>query len=1166
MSVLIVDPIAGVFDPAREPFEVLTPKDLAIEDFDALSVRYGITELCCALKPRILQHLLEEDDTVVYLDSDMLLFAPLEGLAERLEAHPFLLTPHLLEPLPDDGLQPSELAILLAGSSNLGFAAARSNARVDALLGWWSERLRTGSRLDPAAGMVFDQRWADLMPGMFDGVGLWREPGVNFGYWRAASHRLERGPDGPLIDGLPLRCFHFTGLDPHQPERLSKYDSRTLLEHQPVLEEVCQEFRERLDAHGWAETSEWPYGFATTASGASLTAEDRALWDRGARDGGVLGTPFTAEGERSFLRWAAEPEPLESGEPLSRYLKALHDARADLRQRFPDPRGAHRSEYLAWVAEQAVREPRSLVALIGAQELKPGNSGLRQIHPGDAVGATRGETVVCIPVYGGLQLLAECLRSVLRHTPSDVPVLIADDASPDPAIEGFTRELADAGAFARRDVIYMRQPANLGFPGNVNSAFAAAAPADVVVLNSDCVVAEGWLQGLRRAAYSDSLVATASTLTNHGTILSVPERNRPLPGLPQDQDLESAAASVLRESQRLYPRLPTAIGHCMYIRRHALELVGDFDTAFSPGYGEEVDFSQRCALQGLVHVAADDVFVLHRSGGSLGADGAVNRAQAAHEAIIHARYPYYDRAQTAAAHSEVGPLPRSLATARRAIRGMSATIDARCLGPVMTGTQLHTLEVIRALSNTGRLRLRVIVPPDLGEHAEHQLAGLERVEVIPHTDVHPAMSKSDVAHRPYQLSSPNDLLVLHSAAERVVVTHQDLIAYRNPGYFPGYPQWQRYQRVTRQALALADRIVFFSRHAAADAVREELVDGERISVIYIGVDHAAERVIAPHAPRGVERLADRPMLLCLGTDFRHKNRVFALRVLDALRAEHAWEGMLVLAGPRVADGSSSGEEAAYLAGRGELADQVIVLPAVSEAEKAWLLERCAAVLYPTTYEGFGLMPFEAAAHDRPCLFASQSALAETLPAELATLVPWDPQASAERIHHLLSTPGSGDAQAREIRRAGARFTWNAAAEALVDVYLAAASLPARDAARLATETASIEAGRDEAERKYNELWSALTPDARALLAPDGLLSRNATHSLAEVAHRPILRRLLLGPAQLAYRVAGLGRRRDPIEPPATSAEAFALHFAGDNRAHMAEQLAVADEDSLLVEP
>ncbi len=75
-------------------------------------------------------------------------------------------------------------------------------------------------------------------------------------------------------------------------------------------------------------------------------------------------------------------------------------------------------------------------------------------------------------------------------------------------------------------------PHNLGFVGNVNAAFEQAAPADVVVVNSDVIVGPGWLEGLRAAAYADETVATASTLTNHGTIVSVPRRNAPSPAPP----------------------------------------------------------------------------------------------------------------------------------------------------------------------------------------------------------------------------------------------------------------------------------------------------------------------------------------------------------------------------------------------------------------------------------------------------------------------------------------------------------------------------------------------------------------------------------------------------------------------------------------------------------
>jgi GT2 family glycosyltransferase/glycosyltransferase involved in cell wall biosynthesis len=1161
LSVLIVDPIDGFVDPAQEPFDVLAPADLQIDEFDAMSARYSAIELCCALKPSIIGHLLDGEEPVVYLDSDVRLFAPLDGLQEALREHPFLLTPHLLAPLDDDGREPSELAILLAGSSNLGFAAARSSDEVEALLRWWSDRLQAGSRLDPAHGMVFDQRWADLMPGMFEAVGRWRDPGVNFGYWRAATSRLDRAGGQTTVDGQPLRSFHFTGYQPEDGERLSTFDNRISLHDEPALAELCREFARGLEKHGHDLSKRWPYGFATTVSGAPLDDTLRKLWDRAYGTGAVRGTPFTSDGESEFLDWLDEPDDAVAGS-LNRYLVARYEASDELRERFADLEGADRGAYLAWAQEQAERRPDDVLGLLDARSRAQGEPGLRTLNVDEALPVRRGEIVVCIPVYGAPELFAECLTSVLAHTSTDVAILIADDASPDPAIGDFVRSL---GATLRHSVSYLRQPRNLGFPGNVNAGFAASGEADVVVLNSDCVVAEGWLEGLRRAAYSDAVVATASALTNHGTILSVPKRNHPQSGIPQEWDLAHVAGAVREQSLRSYPTLPTAIGHCMYIRRQALDLVGGFDLAFSPGYGEEVDFSQRCVLRGLTHVAADDVFVLHHAGGSFGDDGAANPAQKQHERIVEARYPYYQRAVTAAAETDFGRLPRAIASAKRAIEGFSVTIDGRCLGPLMTGTQVHTLQLIKALDAVGRIGVRVIVPPDLGPFAAGELAKRPGIELIPHTGVHPKMRKSDVAHRPYQVSNANDLLVLSCVGERQVLTHQDLIAYRNPGYFAGYPQWERHRRLTREALTLADRVVFFSRHALKDALSEDLLDADRASVVYIGVDHselAADRDQANAPPPGLPP-AGEPFLLCLGTDFRHKNRMFALKLLEALRAEHGWRGGLVLAGPRVSDGSSVGEEAAYLATRPELAGAVWTLPAVSEAEKAWLLEHCAAVAYPTTYEGFGLMPFEAADHGRPCLFASQTALAELLPSELATLVPWDPKESAKRVASLLAHEDAIEQHVRAIRRAGGALTWRATAETLIEVYYVTAASPAREASRMAKELILVEAERDELQRKYTELFESLTPEAREIVAPGGPLGPEEHRSLAAVARRPLLRRLVLGPVGLARRLSHPGRAPAPPVLPVTSRESFELHFGASNLEHMREEL--AGDGSLLAD-
>lgn len=1156
LSVLIVDSIEGFVDPQREPFEILSPTDVGIPEFEAMSVRYNVVELCTALKPWAIRHVLAQGDVAVQVDSDMRVYAPLSGLTEALIQHSVVLTPHLLRELPNDGREPTELSILSAGAFNTGIIAARPGDESEALMQWWSERLRTGSRLDAARGLVYEQRWADLIPGLFEFVGLWRDPGVNAGYWRAPASSFQRDGERIRIDGVPLRTFHFTGFEPQRPERLSRYDSRTVLEHEPALAYICARFVEQLDACGHDETSRWPYEFATTASGAPLSPELRDLWDRARSLGALQDTPFTHEGERAFLGWLAEAATVSGEGPLNRYLAALHEARPELRERFPEPAGADRAAYLAWAEEQAERHPRDVPALLGALERPPREGRLSELSVGERLDVERGEVVVCIPVYGAPELFAECLTSVLAHTPTDIPILIADDASPDPAIRTFVDSLEN---LLQHDVSYLRQAENLGFPGNVNTAFAAAAPADVIVLNSDCVVATGWLQGLRRAAVSDALVATASALTNHGTILSVPERNRPRAGLPQDQDLDHAAGTVLAHSLRIYPHLPTAIGHCMYVRRRALDLVGDFDLAFSPGYGEEVDFSQRCVLHGLMHVAADDVFVLHHAGGSFGEDGIASPVQIEHDRIVEARYPYYQRATAAVATTSFGRLPRAIGVAKRAISGLTVTIDGRCLGPLVTGTQVHTLELIKAL-DAAQIGLRVIVAPDLGAYAAGELSQRPRVRLVPHDEVVAGMDKTDVVHRPYQVSSAEDLRLMEMVGERHVITHQDLIAYRNPGYFAGYPQWERHRRLTRRALALADRIVFFSHHAAQDALSEDLVDPDRVRVVYIGVDHA-ERLDPDglQPPDRAGTISQAPFLLCLGTDFRHKNRVFALRLLEALREEQGWNGRLVLAGPRVAGGSSAGEEAAYLATRPELAGAVVTLPAVGEPQKEWLLQNCAAVLYPTTYEGFGLMPFEAADHERPCLFASQTALAELLPAELATLVPWDPSESARRVSELLERPESIETHVRAIRQAGAPLTWKSTAESLIDVYRAAAASPAREAARIATELAEVEAERTELERKYNELWESLTPDARVLVDPGGPLSPSEHRSLAAVVKRPLTRRLLLGPLRLAHRVARLGRPEPAPEPVSSAPEKFALHFEWANTEHMREQLAAEPE-------
>jgi glycosyltransferase involved in cell wall biosynthesis len=682
---------------------------------------------------------------------------------------------------------------------------------------------------------------------------------------------------------------------------------------------------------------------------------------------------------------------------------------------------------------------------------------VERIGAQDSIAAARGDAVVVIPVFGAVELLAECLQSVLAHTDPRVPLVVADDATPADSVGALLESLDP-----RAPVFHLRRDRNVGFVVNVNDALAVTSPADVVVLNSDCVVGPGWIDGLTDAALSDTRVATASALADNGSILSV----------RSDLPLRAAAEAIRDRSHRVRPRIPTAIGHCFYLRRSALELVGDLDTAFSPGYGEEVDFAQRCVLNGLIHVAADDVYVHHRGEGSFGAGAAQTRAS--HERLIEQRYPYYPAAVRAAEGSR--PLNDALAAARRATGGLSVTIEASALGPVAMGTQVTTRALIRSLAAVPGLRLRVVVPRGV------DVAG---VELLHPDELERGVERTDVVHRPSQPTEPKQLDWLHRLGERIVITHQDLIGYANPAYFDSYESWDEHRTLTRQALALADAAVFVSDYVRRDALAEELVDPGQAHVVAQGVDVAA---VAPEAPVPAPAPG---FLLCLGADFRHKNRLFALRLFEELQSR-GFEGQLVLAGPRMPYGSSRSDERA---------SGVVTLEQVSEAEKAWLYANARLALYPTVSEGFGLVPFEAAAAGTPCMFAPISSLPEVVGAENATIVPWDVEATADNAMPLLE---DGHELTQRIAARGERYTWERTAEALLDVYRGVVRRPARAARAI-------------------YFGEAISDVALSLVGPGGYLPPEVQRALLAVSTRPTLRRPIFGALRASYRL--LRRRR-----------------------------------------
>ena len=254
-----------------------------------MSVRYDVTELCCALKPSLIAHLLNAGEsgratsTATCACSRRSKVSSEALDAPPVPAHP---APALAARLTTASSRASSRSCWRARST-LGSPRRASTGGSERCSTWWSERLRTGSRLDPAHGMVFDQRWADLMPGLFGAVGHLARPGREL---RLLASRDAGGSNAtaraPGRRRHPLRCFHFTRLRP-EPSRAPQpaIDNRVALDREPVLRALCAEFTERLArTRSRRGAARWPYGFAATASGVALDADAaRAVGSRVSR-------------------------------------------------------------------------------------------------------------------------------------------------------------------------------------------------------------------------------------------------------------------------------------------------------------------------------------------------------------------------------------------------------------------------------------------------------------------------------------------------------------------------------------------------------------------------------------------------------------------------------------------------------------------------------------------------------------------------------------------------------------------------------------------------------------------------------------------------------------------------------------------------------------------
>ena len=370
------------------------------------------------------------------------------------------------------------------------------------------------------------------------------------------------------------------------------------------------------------------------------------------------------------------------------------------------------------------------------------------------------------------------------------------------------------------------------------------------------------------------------------------------------------------------------------------------------------------------------------------------------------------------------------------------TIDARSLGGPVSGTQVQLMSLMNALVETNEAEITALVPPRIDESVEYLVEPLQE-GVRFSSD---ASEEADVFHRPNQLASRLELLECMRYGRRFVLTHQDMILDRTPAFFYSAEIWSEFRRTTHASIAAADHVAFFSKHAALDAASDGVLDPDRATVVPLGVDHV-DTGGAAELPTQVAALGARPFVVMLGTSLAHKNRVFAIRALREL-VERSWDGALVLAGGDFPWGSSRRDERAALDRDPRIRNHVVDLGQVSESEKRALYREADLVLFPSLYEGFGLIPFEAAAFGTPCLYAWRGPVCEFLPSSGALPSDFSASATASRVLEILASPRLASELVSDVRSAAANLTWKRTAEGYLEVYRRAVAAHPRPLDRL----------------------------------------------------------------------------------------------------------------------
>jgi hypothetical protein len=305
--------------------EVILASETGITDPSSFMFRYERYEACRAVKARFLlwaMNRFPQEQNFLFLDPDVMTYSRFEELeallpeSEIFTRKQIIVTPHQLRDEDSSlGVRENTFRTLTAGTFNLGFLALRRSPTAVEILEWWDTKLQDFCYMEwRERGLFVDQKWALLGLSFFDMTVL-REPGYNVANWNVSTRQIERDGENYLVNGRPLRFFHFSNMDYDR----DLYHLRRFSDTSHPVFTLRGKYKEDIHSFGHSKFFQVPWSYDKYLSGAPISPEARFVYRSTPELWRVISNPFAEDPARFYSLWGPNSS---SNEPAKKPNKS----------------------------------------------------------------------------------------------------------------------------------------------------------------------------------------------------------------------------------------------------------------------------------------------------------------------------------------------------------------------------------------------------------------------------------------------------------------------------------------------------------------------------------------------------------------------------------------------------------------------------------------------------------------------------------------------------------------------------------------------------------------------------------------------------------------------------------------------------------------------------